>query len=220
VGILYQLIRCLAAHLLLHAAGEGGLASPGTLGAPTSATPLRRPLCRRCHAITTPMPTLCAIAALFLLQALGDAIVRMAGWPLPVSVLGMLMLLGGLLWYGRVPDAFERSAKALLPHMMLLFIPSVAGVMLHVERVAREWQPILIACVLGTVVTLVVTALTLKLLLRGAPAALGPAPASALEPAPAPAPAQLHAQPSAPVRAFASTSTDVAAGAGAAERAP
>jgi holin-like protein len=214
VGILYQLIRCLAAHLLLHAAGEGGLASPGTLGAPTSATPLRRPLCRRCHAITTPMPTLCAIAALFLLQALGDAIVRMAGWPLPGSVLGMLMLLGGLLWYGRVPDAFERSAKALLPHMMLLFIPSVAGVMLHVERVAREWQPILIACVLGTVVTLVVTALTLKLLLRGAPAALASDPA--------PAPAQPHAQSSTPVMASASasTSTAVAAASAAAERAP
>jgi holin-like protein len=176
------------------------------------------------------MPTLCAIAALFLLQALGDAIVRMAGWPLPGSVLGMLMLLGGLLWYGRVPDAFERSAKALLPHMMLLFIPSVAGVMLHVERVAREWQPILIACVLGTVVTLVVTALTLKLLLRGSPAALASDPA--------PAPAQPHAQSSTPVMASTSalalasastststsTSTAVAAAAAAAtaaaERAP
>ena len=115
------------------------------------------------------MPLCCAIAALFLLQALGDAIVRLAGWPLPGSVLGLLLLSGGLLAYGRVPDPFERCAKALLPHMMLLFIPSVAGVMLHFERVAREWQPFLIACVVGAAVTLVVTALTLKWLLRWLP---------------------------------------------------
>lgn len=106
-----------------------------------------------------------AIAALFLLQALGDAIVRLAGWPLPGSVVGMVLLFVGLLVHGRVPQGLTRSAQALLPHMMLLFIPSVAGVMLHFERVAREWRPFLVASVVGAAVTLAVTALTLKWLL-------------------------------------------------------
>ncbi|CAN7750888.1 CidA/LrgA family protein [Pseudorhodoferax sp. LjRoot39] len=106
-----------------------------------------------------------AIATLFLLQALGDALVRLAGWPLPGSVVGMLALFGGLLVLRRVPAGLDQGAKALLPHMMLLFIPSVAGVMLHFERVAREWRPFLLASVFGAVVTLVVTALVLKWLL-------------------------------------------------------
>lgn len=107
-----------------------------------------------------------AIAVLFLLQALGDALVRLAGWPLPGSVVGMLVLFAGLLLWRRVPAGLDQGARALLPHMMLLFIPSVAGVMLHFERVAREWKPFLLASLGGAVVTLVVTALTLKLLLR------------------------------------------------------
>ncbi len=49
--------------------------------------------------------------------------------------------------------------------MMLLFIPAVAGVMMHFGRVADEWKPFLIACVVGAAVTMVVTALTLRLLL-------------------------------------------------------
>lgn len=112
-----------------------------------------------------------AVAALFLLQALGDAIVRLAGWPLPGSVVGMVLLFIGLLWLRRVPDGLALCAKGVLPHMMLLFIPSVAGVMLHYERVAREWQPFLVACVVGSAVTLAVTALVLKLLLRRWPVA-------------------------------------------------
>ncbi len=107
-----------------------------------------------------------AIAAVFLLQALGDAVVRLAGWPLPGSVVGMVLLFAGLLAWRRVPAGLDLGAKSLLPHMMLLFIPSVTGVMLHFERVAREWKPFLIASVVGSLVTLVVTALTLKLLLR------------------------------------------------------
>jgi putative effector of murein hydrolase LrgA (UPF0299 family) len=107
-----------------------------------------------------------AIAVLFLLQAVGDALVRLAGWPVPGSVVGMLLLFAGLLVLRRVPAGLDQGARALLPHMMLLFIPSVTGVMLHFERVAREWRPFLLASLVGSVVTLVVTAWTLKLLLR------------------------------------------------------
>lgn len=107
-----------------------------------------------------------AVAALFLLQALGDALVQLAGWPLPGSVVGMLVLFCALLVWRRVPAGLDQSARALLPHMMLLFIPSVAAVMLHVDHVAREWLPFLVASVAGAAVTLVVTALVLKLLLR------------------------------------------------------
>ena len=48
---------------------------------------------------------------------------------------------------------------------MLLFIPAVTGVMIHFERIGREWVAFLLAGIGGTAITLVVTAFTLRLLL-------------------------------------------------------
>lgn len=111
-----------------------------------------------------------AIALLFLLQVLGEAVVRLAGWPLPGAVVGMLALFALLLALRRVPAGLDRTAQSVLPHMMLLFVPSVAGVALHAERVAREWLPFLAASLAGAAITLAVTALTLRCLLARRPA--------------------------------------------------
>ena len=80
--------------------------------------------------------------------------------------LKLLVLLAALLAYGRVPQALESTAGSLLQNMMLLFIPAIAGVMLHFDRIAREWLPFLVAGIVGTAITLVVTAWTLRWLLR------------------------------------------------------
>ena len=107
-----------------------------------------------------------AITALLAFQFVGELVVRALGLPLPGALAGMLLLFAALVWLGRVPQALARTTGTLLQHMMLLFIPAIAGVMLHFERVAREWQPFLIASLVGAAVTLVVTALTLQGLLR------------------------------------------------------
>ena len=107
-----------------------------------------------------------AIAALFTFQLLGEALVRILGLPLPGALMGMLLLLAAIAALGRVPEALERTAGGLLQNMMQLFIPVIVGVMLHFERIAREWLPFLAACMAGAVVTLVVTACTLRWLLR------------------------------------------------------
>ena len=107
-----------------------------------------------------------AITALLVFQLIGELIVRTLGLPLPGALAGMLLLFAGLLLLGRVPEELKRTTGTLLQHMMLLFIPAITGVMLHFERVAREWQPFLIASVVGAGVTLVVTAATLQWLLR------------------------------------------------------
>ncbi|WP_225785339.1 CidA/LrgA family protein [Xenophilus sp. Marseille-Q4582] len=127
-----------------------------------------------------------AFALLLLCQFAGDTLVRLAGVPLPGAVVGLVLLLAGLLAAGRVPQGLAQAADGLLPHMMLLFIPSVAGVMLHFERVAREWQPFLIASVAGAVITLAVTAVTLRWLLRrlGHAVQEGPDPVSRAATAP------------------------------------
>ena len=107
-----------------------------------------------------------ALTALFILQLLGELLVQLLGLPLPGALAGMLLLLAALLAYGRVPQALESTAGSLLQNMMLLFIPAIAGVMLHFDRIAREWLPFLVAGIVGAVITLVVTAWTLRWLLR------------------------------------------------------
>lgn len=112
-----------------------------------------------------------AIAALLAFQFAGELVVRTLGLPLPGALAGMLMLFAALAMLGRVPEPLTRTTGTLLQHMMLLFIPAIVGVMTHFDRVAREWQPFLIASVVGAAVTLVVTAQTLRWLLRAKPQA-------------------------------------------------
>lgn len=114
-------------------------------------------------------PMLYALTALFAFQFLGELLVRLLHLPLPGALAGMLLLLVALLALGRVPQPLERTAGGLLQNMMLLFIPAIVGVMLHFDRIAREWLPFLVACIAGAAVTLLVTAWTLRWLLRDAP---------------------------------------------------
>ncbi|AVP57362.1 CidA/LrgA family protein [Pulveribacter suum] len=121
-----------------------------------------------------------ALTALFALQLLGDLLVQWLGLPFPGALAGMLLMLAGLLVLGRTPAALERLANGLLQNMMLLFIPSVAGVMLHFDHLQREWLPFLVSGVVGAGVTFAVTAWTMRRLLHTAPevpqAAAVPAP--------------------------------------------
>ncbi|MFC4623271.1 CidA/LrgA family protein [Comamonas nitrativorans] len=103
-----------------------------------------------------------AVLALFVLQWVGEVLVQLLGLPLPGALVGALLLLVGLLALGRLPRELEQTAGALLQNMMLLFIPIVAGVMLHFERIASEWLPFIASGIGGAVLTLVVTALVFR----------------------------------------------------------
>lgn len=112
------------------------------------------------------LSTVCAIAALFVFQGFGDALVQWLGLPLPGPVAGMLLLFAALALHGRAPAPLERTTVPLLRHLMLLFIPGIAGIALHFGRLGSAWMPFLAACILGTAVTLAVTALTLQWMLQ------------------------------------------------------
>lgn len=126
-----------------------------------------------------------ALLVLLACQWLGELLVAALHLPLPGALLGTLLLLLGLLVLGRIPQGLQQTGGTLLQHMMLLFIPSIAGVMLQWDTLAREWQPWLVAGIVGTAITLVVTALTFRWMLArtGVPHATDP-PAGAATPAP------------------------------------
>jgi holin-like protein len=113
-----------------------------------------------------------ALTLLLLLQLAGEVIVRVAGLPLPGPVVGMALLFAGLVIRGHLkrtddpPPVLEQTAAGLLRHLSLLFVPAGVGVVTLLGVIEREWQPILAALVVSTIVTIAVTALALRALDR------------------------------------------------------
>jgi len=107
-----------------------------------------------------------AITTLFLCQLAGELLVQWLSLPIPGPLIGMLLLFVALLVRGAVPEALSETSGHLLRNLMLLFIPAVTGVMLHFERVGREWLPFLAAGIVGAAFTMTVTALTLRWMIR------------------------------------------------------
>ena len=108
------------------------------------------------------------LAVLFLCQLAGEAAARLFGLPVPGPVLGMALLFGALLWRGgEVPKGLSDTADALLRVLGLLFVPAGVGVVLHLPDIARDWAPIALAILAGTLLTVGVTGLLAARLLRG-----------------------------------------------------
>jgi len=102
-----------------------------------------------------------AITLILLCQLAGETLVLFTGLPIPGPVLGMMLLLGLLFLRGGISDDVGRTADALLAHFSLLFVPAGVGVMLHWERIQGQWLAIAAALLVGTLVTLAVTALAM-----------------------------------------------------------
>lgn len=111
-------------------------------------------------------PLLAGFTWLLLFQCAGEALVRLAGWPVPGPVAGMALLFVGLLVRGRAPDALGGAADGLARHLSLLFVPAGVGVMLHVARLVDEWVPIVVALGASTVLAIAATAFTFDRLAR------------------------------------------------------
>lgn len=129
------------------------------------------------HGMTTPTPhplrntirplkALLAMAGLIVLQVSGDALVTHTGWPIPGALVGLLLLLGILALMGRIPEAIDDASMPLLRHLMLFLIPSVAAVSLYVQQLTLHMALFLFISTAVTGLTLVITALTLRHLMK------------------------------------------------------
>ena len=107
-----------------------------------------------------------AITLLLVFQLAGEVIARALALPLPGPVLGMALLFIALLVRGGPGKSLHYTAHGLLGHLSLLFVPAGAGIMLHTERLAGEWQALMAALVISTLAALAVSALVLGALLR------------------------------------------------------
>ena len=102
-----------------------------------------------------------ALTLILVCQLAGEVTTRAFGLPVPGPVLGMLLLLAWLWFKGGVSDEVGRTADALLGNLSLLFVPAGVGIMVHWDKVQAQWLAITAALVFGTLVTILVTALTM-----------------------------------------------------------
>ena len=126
------------------------------------------------------MLALRGITWLLLLQSMGEVISRGLHLPLPGPVVGMLLLLFALRW-PLVHNSVQVVAEFLLQHLSLLFVPVGVGVMTHLNVLGQYGVRIAIVIVLSTWISLTVTALVLRALMREetAPSATNAADAEA-----------------------------------------
>lgn len=109
---------------------------------------------------------LAALTLILLFQLAGEAIALLFALPVPGPVIGMGLLFAALALRGGPAENLRSTAQNLLQHLSLLFVPAGVGVMLHVERIADEWLPIVVALIASTFAAIVVTALALRTLQR------------------------------------------------------
>ena len=108
-----------------------------------------------------------AITLLLVFQLLGEVIARTLALPIPGPVIGMALLFAALALRGGPSTDLRDTAQGLLQHLSLLFVPAGTGIMIHLHRVADEWLPLLLSLLISTAATLAVTALVMKLCMRG-----------------------------------------------------
>ncbi len=107
------------------------------------------------------MNALHGLAWLLGCQTAGELLSRGLGLPVPGPVVGMGLLVLALRWPS-VRTAVADTARFLLAHLSLLFVPVGVGVMSHLGLLHTHGWRVALVLLLSTWVGLVVTALVLR----------------------------------------------------------
>lgn len=107
-----------------------------------------------------------ALTVLLLFQLAGETLSMLFHLPVPGPVIGMALLFAALALRARPSRELRETAQTLLQHLSLLFVPAGVSVMLHFQRIADEWLPIVVALVVSTFAAILVTVVVLRALLR------------------------------------------------------
>lgn len=107
-----------------------------------------------------------ALTILLVFQLAGEVLALLFSLPVPGPVIGMALLFAAMAIRGRAPAPLRDTANGLLQHLSLLFVPAGVGVMAHLGRLQEEWLPITVALVASAVLTIAVTALAMRALMR------------------------------------------------------
>lgn len=102
---------------------------------------------------------------ILLMQAAGEATVRLLGLPLPGPIVGMALLLLALAWPA-IRQPVQVCADFLLSHLALLFVPISVGVVTQLPLLQQYGGRIVLVLLVSTAFGLVVTAWVAQWLMR------------------------------------------------------
>lgn len=102
------------------------------------------------------------IAVLFALCLLGEVVSRVIPIPIPASVISMVLLLALLLKGLLKTEHVEDVGRFLLGNMAFFFIPIGVSIMEHGELLKTTFIPILLICIVTTILTFAATGLTVQ----------------------------------------------------------
>jgi holin-like protein len=106
------------------------------------------------------------LGLLFALWWVGEVLVRLAGIPLPGSIVGFGLLLA-LLATGWLPEArIAPGAGWLLDRMLVLFVPALLAILEYPQFLGATGLAVLLVIVAGSAVVMAVTAWTVCLAIR------------------------------------------------------
>lgn len=107
---------------------------------------------------------LSGVLTLLLFHLLGEAIVLLTGLVIPGAVVGLLLLFATLLIRGGISDSLSSSSQTLIGFLPLLLIVPSAGIFFLGRSFNDQWPAFIGAIVGGTLLTLVFSALVMRLL--------------------------------------------------------
>ncbi len=116
-----------------------------------------------------------SLSVILICQLIGEVIVRALRVPVPGPVIGLALLFAVMILRDRFAalargplrdNAVEGTAKGMLAHLSLLFVPAGVGVVQNLDLLAQRGAAIALVLAASVVVTLLVTAGTFLIINR------------------------------------------------------
>lgn len=83
---------------------------------------------------------------------LGEFISNLLAWPIPGSVMGMLVLFIFLIIRSGIPKSIKQSSETLLPYLPLFIVPASVGIVSHLYLLQQDGLIIILAMIASLVV--------------------------------------------------------------------
>ena len=112
------------------------------------------------------MAILLQIGVVLLICLLSEIVSLLLPFPFPGSVIAMIILFillaAGVIKVGHI----RQKAEFMLKNMAFFFIPAGVNVINYLDILKENWLPLLLICVITTVVTFAATAYSVRLVMR------------------------------------------------------
>jgi holin-like protein len=103
---------------------------------------------------------------LLLCQLAGTVVQQASGLPIPGPVMGLVLLLGLLVWRGGPDQVLHDTAGGLLKYLGLLFVPAGVGVVTELQELRANALAIAVAIPVSTLLGLAVTGVLMQRLAK------------------------------------------------------